>query len=154
MSEVKSIVEENEDLKNQVAEALSSLKGYEKDYDELCEENENLKAELELYKSQIADLSASEEEKEEAMEDEEEAMEDEEATEEEKEAVVTEDDAVDQQAQVLAKALRQLGVAQPVTTKPKAVELSREEVLAKFSAITDPKEKGQFFAQHRNQIFN
>lgn len=150
MSEVNSIVEENEELKKAVADVQESLKGYEKDYDELCEENENLKAELEQYKVQLAELKASEQD-EEAEEEKEEAYEEEEAEEEKKEA---EEDSTETQAVVLAKALRQLGLAQPVATKPKAVELSKEEVLAKFSQINDPKEKGEFYAQHRNQLFN
>lgn len=148
MSEVNSIVEENEELKKAVADIQESLKGYEKDYDELCSENEELKAELEQLKAELASHNASEdtEEEEEAYEEQEE-----EAEEEKKEA---EEDSTDTQAVVLAKALRQLGLAQPVATKPKAVELSREEVLAKFSQITDPREKGEFYAQHRNQLFN
>lgn len=154
MSEVKSIIEENEELKKVVAETQESLKGYEKDYDELCEENENLKAELEALKEQTAtyDEEAEEEDKEEAMEDEEEAMDDEEAMDEEKEAEVDPEEA---QAKILAKALRKLGVVQePVTTKPQAVQMSNEEVMEKFGAITDPREKGLFFAKHRNQLFN
>lgn len=148
MSEVNSIVEENEELKKAVADVQESLKSYEKDYDDLCTENEELKAELEQYKQQVAELQASDDsEEEEAYEEKEE-----EAEEEEKEADT--EDSTETQAVVLAKALRQLGLAQPVPTKPKAVELSREEVLAKFSQITDPKEKGEFYAQHRNQLFN
>lgn len=147
MSEVNSIVEENEELKKAVADVQESLKGYEKDYDELCSENEELKAELNQLRAEIANQEASEDTEEEEAEEEQE----EEAEEEKKEA---EEDSTDTQAVVLAKALRQLGLAQPVATKPKAVELSKEEVLAKFSQITDPKEKGEFYAQHRNQLFN
>lgn len=153
MSEVKSIVEENEELKKAIIEASESLKGYEKDYDELCEENEKLKAELEALKQEATyDEEAMDEDEEEAMEDEEEAMDDEEAEDEEKEA---ESDQVELQAKALAKALRDLGVVKtPVTTKPQAVQMSNEEVMEKFGAITDPRERGLFFAKHRNQLFN
>lgn len=166
MSEVKSIVEENEQLKKAVSEIQESLKGYEKDYDELCVENENLKAEIERINSLASDYkeeasedeedetaSVDEDEEEEAMEEnEEEAMEEdeEEAMEEDKQAESDEN----KQAKILAKALRELGVAQPITTKPQAVQMSGEEVMAKFASITDPKERGQFYAKHRNQIFN
>ena len=160
MSEVKSIVEENEKLKTAVAEIQDSLKGYEKDYDELCVENENLKAELEALKCQLAEEAIdSVAEEEEASTEEPDAMEEEEeeATEDEEEAMEEDKQAEssdDKQAVILAKALRQLGVAQPISTKPQAVKMSGEEVMAKFASITDPKERGQFYAKHRTQIFN
>lgn len=158
MSEVKSIVKENEELKKVVSETQESLKGYEKDYDELCEENESLKAEIERINSLASDYkeeATEDEEDEEASVDEDE---EEEAMDEEEEEAMDEDEQAesneDKQAKILAKALRELGVTQPITTKPQAVQMSGEEVMAKFASITDPKERGQFYAKHRTQIFN
>ena len=150
MSDVKSIVAENEELKKLLDDTKESLKGYEKDYDEICEELDLVKAELEAFKAE----SASEEKDEDASDDMEDAEDDEMEANEEEASEEPQESAEEAQAKVLAKALRQLGVVEPVVTKPKAQKMSNEEVLAKFASITDAKERGEFYAKNRTQIFN
>ena len=162
MSQVQDLAEENESLKKQLAEFQENLKGYEKDYDEIVNENDSLRAKLQAFKAEeekeeesYEDEEAEKEEKvgeekevEEAEEEEEQAEEDKEA-EEEKKALETEE----AQARALTKALRNLG-AEPVHTKPQARVLSRDEVLEKFASINDPKERATFYAINRKVIFN
>lgn len=149
MSQVKELADENEALKKLVAELQENLKGYEKDYDEIVNENDDLRAQLSAYKA--------EEKEEESYDDEEEAEEEEKVSEEDKEEAEEKEeekaDDSEEQALAIAKALRSLG-AEPVVTKPKARALSKEEVLEKFASIADPKERAQFYANHRNIIFN
>jgi hypothetical protein len=163
MSQVKDLADENEALKKQVAELSENLKGYEKDYDEIVNENDSLRAKLQAYKAEEKEdeesyddeeeaeeeEKVSEEEKEEAMDEEEKSEEDEEEKSEEEKQV----DDSEEKAVAIAKALRNLG-AEPVATKPKARALSQEEVLEKFASISDPAERAKFYAQHRNTIFN
>lgn len=164
MSTVKDLSEENEELKKQLADALDNLKGYEKDYDEIVKECDALR-------NQLAQFKAEDDESE-AMDDEEEAMDDEEAEEEDKEAEEDDEEAgyneeaeeddeeaeedhdkPSAEAMEIAKALQLLN-SEPVKTKPSARKLSQEEVLEKFGKIQDPKEKAQFYANHRTVIFN
>lgn len=156
MSQVKELADENEALKKQVAELTENLKGYEKDYDEIVNENDSLRAKLlsfsaeeEKEEESYEDEEAEEEEKVSMDEEEKESMDDEEKSEEEEEKA----DDSEEKAMAIAKALRNLG-AEPVVTKPKARALSKEEILEKFASISDPKERAQFYAQHRNSIFN
>ena len=157
MSQVKELADENEALKKQVAELAENLKGYEKDYDEIVNENDNLRAQLHSYQAEeekeeesYEDEEAEEEEKVSMDEEEKESMDDEEQSEEEDEEKADENE---EKALAIAKALRDLG-ADPVVTKPKARALSQEEVLEKFATISDPAERAKFYAQHRNKIFN
>ena len=150
MSQVKELADENEALKKLVAELQENLKGYEKDYDQIVNENDGLRAQLSAYKA--------EEKEEESYDDDEEAEEEEKVSDDEaeEEAEAEEEEKADEseeQALAIAKALRSLG-AEPVVTKPKARALSKEEVLEKFASIADPKERAQFYANHRNIIFN
>ena len=158
MSDVKSILNENEELKNLLADTNESLQGYEKDYDELCAELDQLKAENEALKLGLQAMDKENEEAEEDEEAEDEYTEEEEENEgeakEEEIAQEPKESAEESQAKILAKALRELGVVQPVVTKPQAQQMSSEEVLAKFASITDATERGEFYAKHRNQIFN
>ena len=176
MSEVQSTIEKNEELESQLAEAVANMKGYEKDYDELCLENDKLKLEIKELKNLLATYEDEEAEEiedeeaeeieDEASEQEEEAEEDEEAMEEEDPEASEEDDEMgeeeeeaseedEQQARAkeLAKALRSMGI-EPVATKPQTQTLSRAEAVEKFANINDPIEKGRFYAQNRDLIFN
>lgn len=161
MSQVKDLAEENEALKKQVEELSENLKGYEKDYDEIVNENDDLRSQLQAYQSEEEEKEESYEE-EEAEEEEKVSMDEEEKSEDEEEEKSEDEDEEekadaenDSEAQALeiAKALRSLG-AEPVVTKTKAVELSKEEVFTQFAQITDSAERGRFYAKHRNKIFN
>ena len=182
MSEVKDTLKENEDLKKQVIELSESLAGYEADYDELCKELDELRAELKLFKASDDDEDAMDEEEaeeeysdeeddeqmksehDEEAEDSEEEAEEEEAEEKEEEAEEKEEEAEEEEeqaedeeekeARLLAKALRNLGT-EPIATKPnKVAALNVDEVLEKFASISDPKERADFYATHRTIIFN
>lgn len=169
MSDVKNLIQENEQLKKKLAElevklseSQENLKGYEADYDELCDETESLKSELATLAQEEEEKDADEEKKEEADEDEKEAKsvkvtyEEEEAEDEEKEEAEDEEEAEDdneKQALALAKSLKALGI-EPISTKPKAVALTQSEIFQRFAELTNPKEKASFYAEHRNQLFN
>ena len=168
MSQVKSLADENESLKKKLAELQENLKGYEKDYDDIVNENDSLRAkvqafqaedEKELLEDDEEDSKSSEDEEIEAEEEEEE--EEKKVTEEEKkeysdkdeEVEAEEEESDETQAIQIAKALRSLGV-EPVATKPKSRILSKDEILQKFASISDPKERATFYANNRKVIFN
>ena len=104
MSQVKDLADENEALKKQVAELSENLKGYEKDYDEIVNENDSLRAQLQAYK-------AEEKEDEESYDDEEEAEEE-----------VVELEEVDEEFEAL------FTEAQATLTEATLLELDDEEV--------------------------
>ena len=169
MSQVKSLADENESLKKKLAELQENLKGYEKDYDDIVNENDSLRAkvqafqaedEKELLEDDEEDSKSSEDEEIEAEVEEEE--EEKKVTEEEKKEYSDKDEEVEAeeeeesdetQAIQIAKALRSLGV-EPVATKPKSRILSKDEILEKFASISDPKERATFYASNRSSIFN
>ena len=155
MSEIKNLADEVEKLKKANHELQENLKGYEKDYDEIVNENDSLRARLQAYEAEekeeeLGDYDEEAEDEKVSEEEEKEAMDEEEKADEEEEEKADENE---QQALAIAKALRSLG-AEPVATKPKARALTKEEVLEKFAGISDPAEKAKFYAQHRNTIFN
>jgi DNA repair exonuclease SbcCD ATPase subunit len=163
MSQIKDLAEENESLKKQLVEVQENLSGYEKDYDEIVNECDSLRAKLQAFKAEeekeeesYDDEEAEDDEK--VSEEDKEAMDDEEAEEDEKEEAEEDEEkkaleAEEAHARALTKALRNLGV-EPVVTKPQARALSKEEVLEKFASISDPKERATFYANNRKVIFN
>ena len=134
---IAELIDENKTLLEKLDDQQAQLNAYEADYDELVAQSEKLK-----------DDSDSESEAE--------GSEDEEAEDEEDEVEAESSvDLVEAQAKATADIiLKTLGHQDPVTQPTQEASLTKENALEQYASLTDSIERSDFYAKHREIIFN